>query len=704
MEHKNNEYTEQENSEDIEQENFAIRHELSLGRLEDIAFAYEGVLEFKDYFTKLAKFMLDLEQIRLMVAKGKMKTLEIEELAKINGELYQDILPENYDESYANPAHAVARLGKDFGQMFSLLVAEMRSGIPYVFENRQNDLTILNELFIQVHSCFTGNAPPSSEEVRDVLYWYASDYCDVFLERRIEEQIDPRHSFAIDMVKNSNLDDLTYLYQYGEYISDHLIETAKHIMSLPEETIQSMADVYTEGFRIGYLYNVDKDLSLKKTVNIYYCLGFEKMVRAAIANFAKMGLTAIALRAPSSVITNKNYERQRLGYCGAIPNKQYYYDHRFDQGLFLDRAYMNRRLDVMKNTFERNKELASTLAGPGLIETFGEKPFTPVAKDEAISYSDKQRELSLELDSKASILTNQYINPEERSFTIIAYPVSDIGKDFKAIFDETIKLNTLDANLYENVQQAMIDALDQGEYVHILGSGENKTDLKVSLAKLNDPEKETIFENCVADVNIPVGEVFTTPVLEGTNGILHIDKTFLDGVQYHDLELEFKDGMITDYSCKNFDNPEENRKMLLENVLFRHPTLPMSEFAIGTNTTAFVMAKKYGIEEELPVLITEKMGPHFAIGDTCYSWAEDIKTYNNKNGKRIIAKENSISAKRKEDPGKAYYQCHTDITIPYQDIKEIAVVKGDGQRVPLIREGRFVLPGTEVLNEPLEEL
>ena len=35
-------------------------------------------------------------------------------------------------------------------------------------------------------------------------------------------------------------------------------------------------------------------------------------------------------------------------------------------------------------------------------------------------------------------------------------------------------------------------------------------------------------------------------------------------------------------------------------------------------------AKKYGIEDKMPILIAEKMGPHFAVGDTCYSWCEDI--------------------------------------------------------------------------------
>ena len=32
---------------------------------------------------------------------------------------------------------------------------------------------------------------------------------------------------------------------------------------------------------------------------------------------------------------------------------------------------------------------------------------------------------------------------------------------------------------------------------------------------LNNPEKETNFENCLADVNIPLGEVFTSPKLTG---------------------------------------------------------------------------------------------------------------------------------------------------------------------------------------------
>ena len=204
----------------------------------------------------------------------------------------------------------------------------------------------------------------------------------------------------------------------------------------------------------------------------------------------------------------------------------------------------------------------------------------------------------------------------------------------------------------------------------------------------------------VADVNIPVGEVFTSPVLEGTEGTLFVSKVFLHGLPYYNLKISFKEGKITEYTCTNFDSEEENKKYIFDNILHNHQTLPIGEFAIGTNTTAYAVAKKYDIADKYTILIAEKTGPHFAVGDTCYSWAEDVKVYN-PDGKEIIARDNSISILRKEDPSKAYFQCHTDITIPYDELGSIVVVAKDGTETEIIRDGRFVLPGTEILNEPL---
>ena len=570
--------------------------------------------------------------------------------------------------------------------------------IPYAFEKKTEYLDILFELFIEVYNQFEEENEPEYEHVRQTIYWYASDYCDVFLADRIKEQIDPEDNFAADLIMNSDFNDVRYLYYFGEYVSENEKRTAMHLNELPLETIQKMADVYTEGYRIGFV-NTGKNLSKKATVNIRYTLGFERVIRIAIENFRKMGLKPTIYRAGVSVLTKRQH--LKIGYYGGIANKQYEYDHKDDQALILDRQFMERKLEVMRTTYEQYKDLARRHAGPACMETFGEEPFTPVSKSEAVKLNDKQKEISLEYDSKSSQIVNSYIPGDERSFTIVAYPVPEIGDQYEEIFDEIIKINTLDAKVYEKVQQTIIDALDQGTSVHILGNNGNHTDLRVQLYKLKDPKKETIFENCVADVNIPVGEVFTSPVLEGTNGVLHVSQVYLNELLYKDLEVTFSNGMVADYSCKNFEHELENKEYFLDNVLYRHPTLPLGEFAIGTNTTAYVAAKKYNIADKMPILIAEKMGPHFAVGDTCYSWAEDIKVYN-PNGKEIVARDNSVSIQRKEDVSAAYFHCHTDITIPYEELKSITVECADGKEIEIIRDGIFVLPGTEILNEPLK--
>lgn len=676
-----------------------MRYELAIERIENIKGENTVSEKYRDYFRTLADFALLVDKLKEKIENGEYYKFSIEELECWNTHLYDDVLGEHYKTSYANPAFATEKFGIEYGRLLSFLYTELRGVIPYAFEKKTEYLDILFELFIEVYNQFEEENEPEYEHVRQTIYWYASDYCDVFLADRIKEQIDPEDNFAADLIMNSDLNDVRYLYYYGEYVSENEKRTAMHLNELPLETIQKMADVYTEGYRIGFV-NTGKNLSKKATVNIRYTLGFERVIRIAIENFREMGLKPTIYRAGVSVLTKRQH--LKIGYYGGIANKQYEYDHKDDQALILDRQFMERKLEVMRTTYEQYKDLARRHAGPACMETFGEEPFTPVSKSEAVKLNDKQKEISLEYDSKSSQIVNSYIPGDERSFTIVAYPVPEIGDQYEEIFDEIIKINTLDAKVYEKVQQTIIDALDQGTSVHILGNNGNHTDLRVQLYKLKDPKKETIFENCVADVNIPVGEVFTSPVLEGTNGVLHVSQVYLNELLYKDLEVTFSNGMVADYSCKNFEHELENKEYFLDNVLYRHPTLPLGEFAIGTNTTAYVAAKKYNIADKMPILIAEKMGPHFAVGDTCYSWSEDTPVYN-PDGKEIIARDNEISEMRKEDVSLAYYGCHTDITIPYDELGSIRTIDDEGDMISIIEDGRFVLPGTEALNEPFGE-
>ena len=690
----------------LREENEAVRErlELSLDRIRSIK-EEDARLPYGLYFKRTAGFLGMIRE--LLTARGigekelpeSWEKLSLEELSDWNHRLYEDILPENYGESFANPDYAADCLGKEFGPLLSFLYTELRGCIVYAFEMRLEYIAILCEIFLEVYNLFTQaweeeNETPREQAVRDALYWYVSDYVDLHLPWRIREGLDPALSFAADIIMDSDLTDLRYLYQYGEYVSDSERRLAAFMASLPEETIEKMAHTYTEGYRRGFEV-MGRDLSKKKTVVVEYQLGFERMIRRAVEQFRSLGLEPVCYRAAVESLNRRSNGKR--GYYGTSANRQYDYDHRYDSALYMGNAFKERKLSILKTAYEEYKDLAAMCAGPAVVETFGEEEFEPVNKKTAFSLNDHQQELTLSYATASRQIVNQYMPGDETSFTIIAFPRPEIGPDFEEIFKETIRINTLDYDTYQKIQQTLIDALDQAEYVRITGREGNETDLTVHLHTLNDASRETNFENCVSDVNIPLGEVFTSPVLEGTKGLLHVKEVYVREYLFKDLRLEFEDGRVTEFSCGNFDSGKELVKQV---ILNGHSWLPLGEFAIGTNTAAYAMAKKYNIGSKLPILIAEKTGPHFAVGDTCYSFAEDSPMYN-PDGKEVIARDNEISLLRKEDMSRAYFSCHTDITIPYNELGDITAVKADGSEILLIQAGQFVLPGTEELNRAL---
>ncbi len=694
------------------------RYELALARIGEIQEESICPEKVQAYFRDMAAFVLLVNKAWHMVESGTLRRMTLEELQDLNRELYADILPDKYGRSYGNPDYAADRLGEPIGQMLAFLCAELRGMIPAAFEQNRLGMVIRMELLLEIYQAFVcaaqesgegdgagaesgaERAEPRPETIRQILYWYVSDYYEPESMERTAQLLCPDRDFAVRIVMESDLTDLRYLYYYGEYVTDNELRTARHLNELSEDEIKLMADTYTEGYRIGFEVG-NKDISVKKTVNIRYALGFERMIRRSVDNFDRMGLKPTIYRAGANIFQGRTVDKN--GFFGANPNKQFDYDHREDQALVLDKLMTERKLECMRGAYERYKAEAAVFGGPAVVEIFGEKPFVPETKKTACRLSDRQQKLSVEYAAKAGAMQNEYIPGEERSFTIIAFPIPDIGARYEEIFDDIVRINTLDYKLYQGIQQKLIDALDMGMTVRVKGCGANRTDMRIQLHALHDPAKETNFENCVADVNIPVGEVFTSPVLRGTGGILHVTRVFLNGLEYKDLWMEFKDGMVADYGCANFSEEEENRKYIRDNVLFHHDTLPIGEFAVGTNTTAYVAARRYGIEDKMPILIAEKTGPHFAVGDTCYSHAENVRVYN-PDGKEIIAKDNEVSLLRDTDVNKAYFQCHTDITIPYDELGEISVLTEAGEQIFIIQNGQFVLDGCGELNKAFGDL
>ena len=668
------------------EEIFIERYNLTIERLKEIKKSPNLNKDLDDFFVCAAKRALLVDEIIQKLESDFFETATLDQLKTLNSAMYDEVLEENYDSSYANPTYACNKLGKDLGQILCYVYEGLRKAAMDCFGGNLENALVRIELLIEVYSCFELEHEDVTQYVKDVIYSFERDYSEIFQDALAEARLNPEYDVFTSIVKESNLTTPNYLYRYGKYVGRNELIMSEYLNTLSDKEIKDIASTYVEGYKRGFVAT-GKDLSIKSVTEFMFNIGFERIVREAMRQLQAEGLRPVVGAFDIGTI---------------FPNEQYAFDHKMDEALYLDKAYVKRKLESVKNAYDKRKELAAQMAGPAVLEVFGSKPFEPKNKEEALKLSEAQQKISSQFRTDYIRTVYEYIIGDERSFTIMALPVPDFGDDFEEFFKETVRINTLDTEVYGKIQQKIIDALDQAEYVHVTGRGKNKTDIKVSMHKLDDPAKETNFENCLADVNIPLGEVFTSPMLKKTNGVLNVSSVFLRDINFKDLTIVFEDGCVKEYSCSNFDDEEECKRLIKENILNNHETLPIGEFAIGTNTTAYSVSRKYNCIYKLPILIVEKMGPHFAVGDTCYSREEDLDTYN-PDGKKIVARENEISALRKTEPQKAYFGCHTDITIPYEELGDIVAVTSEGNEIPIIEQGRFVLEGTEMLNEALDE-
>jgi len=637
---------------------------------------------YSSYFKQTAERLLSVSELVERLNDPDWSSASEKSLRVENENRYKEILPQNYDQSFANPVVCVDLYGQTVGQMLCFIYAKARLCYNFAFSRKIFRISSVYDLFIKSYEALLDH---NIEGVRQIIKDFAKDDIVYGSEAFAKETMGAQVSRLTDIVMTADLSSPNYLYEYGIYIGDNERKTFDFMRSYPDEKIERLASTIVKAYIDGFRRD-GKDISLRHNVRVITVAGLEKLTKRIIEILKDNNLNGFIDEVASTDV-----------------NKQYGYDHKFDIALYLDEEIAEFYKAKRKEICEKEKDALHDYSGILFIEKFGEEPFSPVSNEARITLKEDQQAYYQDIRNIVRIVLEKYVPETERSFNIVAFPTPEIGDQFEAIFEDTARINMLNSDAYEKVQKIMIDALDSGRKVHVLGRGDNETDIVVALKELEDPQKQTNFVNCVADVNIPVGEVFTSPVLKGTNGLLHLEKVYLEGFNYKNLKLTFKDGYVSDYTCSNFDNEEKNKKYIKENLLFPHDTLPLGEFAIGTNTLAYVISKKYDITDKLPILIVEKMGPHFAVGDTCFSFGEDTPVYNEIDGKEIVARDNEHSIQRKEDINKAYTNCHTDITLPYDGLKKISVLKDDGSEIMIIEEGRFVLAGTESLNEPFDK-
>jgi len=605
------------------------------------------------------------------------------ELKKENNNYFSCYLGENYDNSYANPDYSTKIFGNTLGKMFSFFYFRFEMIRYYSFEHNKDVLYAILLLFMDFYYYWLnhsrGTAKGLLENCKDTIYFLlALEEKEGFYSNII------RSNFYKNILMKSNLLDLRYLFKYGKYISEEEIALADFLNSYNPELLDKMAKKIVKDFLHGFI-SQNRDRKKRKSVEISYQVGQEQLVKRVVQEFLKINF--------------RTYIYEVNSFENFLQCK---YDHKFDEGLFKNKDYMKMKFTFFKNSIVYNEKMLKDICGRVKIIQFGKLPLSPKSKESTIKLNNFQQELIKAFQIKKMKIKNNYISPSNTSYCMVGFPNVAIGKNFKEIFDDFLKINLMESRKYETYQQIIINALDLADYIYLKGKDGNKTELFIKMKKIENPEKQTNFMNCGGDLNIPHGEVFTTPILSGTKGILHVKSIYLKGNKYINLKLKFQDGIIKSFSCGDFSNPSEGRKYILNTLFYPEKTLPMGEFAIGTNTLAYRIAKKYSIIDKLPILLVEKMGPHIAIGDPCYAWNEENVVYNILNNKEIIAKDNERTILKHKKPSEAYTNIHIDITIPYDEIALLQVIKPDREKLDIIKNGKYALKGVEELNKPFE--
>ncbi|MCI6275501.1 MAG: aminopeptidase [Clostridium sp.] len=639
---------------------------------------------YNKYFNVAGNFILKTAALEKEMNEKYFEEKTFEELKDINYKLYKELAPENYNRSYMNPAYAVEIFGDGIGQILSYFYGVVRRNVHYAFYHKRFNMYETNEAFISIYNYVTKNEV-DKEQLRKLATIVETENLNRDEEIRTAEDMSAEFSFVGDICCEACCEDLRYLFRFGVYISENEIKSAQLLKKFSDEEVDSIAAAVVKAYLKGFATR-NKAKTERNVSRIIHLVGLERITKAIINNLRNRGMDGVV-----ASIISKNI------------NEQVNFDHKFDKSLYIDEGYIGLKEEAYKKGLLNNKEnIADKYLGNIIMVICGEENFQYEIKKENLQLSKEQSALMQKYNLSMKKIREKNIPGREVSYTGIAFPSAEIGENYETIFRDIIKINMVESDEVELIQQTLIGALDKGEAVHIKGTNGNETDITIYLNKLNNPEKESNFANCGADVNIPVGEVYTSPRLKGSNGLLHIEEIIVDGINYENLKLEFKDGYIDKYSCTNFEDEEKSMEFVKKNIILPHETLPIGELAIGTNTFAYVVTKKHGIVDKLHTLIVEKMGPHIAIGDTCFAWNEDNSLYNIYDGKEMIARDNERSILRKESVEKAYVNTHKDLTIPYDSLGEISVLLSEGGKIDIIRNGRFVLEGTEVLNKPFD--
>ena len=118
----------------IEENQIQERYNLTIERIKLILEEESVDDRYLDYFRTVSRFILLVDQT------WKRNNVSLEMLIEENRALYQDVLGDNYDTSYANPEYAIRVFGKEIGEILGISESTSRTQLSRARTMLQNKI------------------------------------------------------------------------------------------------------------------------------------------------------------------------------------------------------------------------------------------------------------------------------------------------------------------------------------------------------------------------------------------------------------------------------------------------------------------------------------------------------------------------------------------------------------------------------------
>ncbi|MBT3756235.1 MAG: hypothetical protein HOG24_08160, partial [Candidatus Cloacimonetes bacterium] len=265
----------------IEQENVKA-NKAYINSLEEIKVIWEELKDcddkYKKYLFAIADKILVFAELEQELTDDYYKQNDLDNLQNTNQEFFNEVKTENYSSSYANPECCAETFGEEFGALLSAYYVNYRNYVTFSFQHMQYYMLRWNKVFIEVHNLFKKGLPVFNE-CKNVMMGEFKKLSKEDTKLNFAKSYGPATKMYRDIVMKADLSDFRYLYQYGKHIGDNELKSAEFLSSYPNDKINVLAKAIADAFIRGYEL-AKKDLTQKKTLNIYYHLGQEKIARA----------------------------------------------------------------------------------------------------------------------------------------------------------------------------------------------------------------------------------------------------------------------------------------------------------------------------------------------------------------------------------------------------------------------------------------